>query len=214
VEIGNDNYHAEIVFAQGGVVRIHTLGQDESKVQEVDAQTLTAYVKPEGSEAVAVEFRPEPAAGDAPGKTSQFVGKLPPELRGQGLEFTVPGIRIAGERFRFRFATPEESPDKVVGEAEKTLYLTPGGLYSEADIQANGGQTASQKYRGFKPRHDLKPKPGDKVCPITVTKANPQCTWVVGGKTYEFCCPPCIDEFVQQAKDKPGEIKQPQDYVK
>ena len=46
-----------------------------------------------------------------------------------------------------------------------------------------------------------------------MTKANPKFSWVVGGKTYEFCCPPCVDEFVAQAKAG-GEIGEPEDYVK
>ena len=62
--------------------------------------------------------------------------------------------------------------------------------------------------------HDRKPKAGDKICPITRTKANPNITWVVGGKTYEFCCPPCVDEFVKTAKEHPEEIKEPGSYVK
>jgi multiple sugar transport system substrate-binding protein len=38
------------------------------------------------------------------------------------------------------------------------------------------------------------------ICPISKTKAAPKFSWVVGGKTYQFCCPPCVDEFVQTAK--------------
>jgi YHS domain-containing protein len=49
---------------------------------------------------------------------------------------------------------------------------------------------------------------------VTLTKANPKCAWIVGGKTYEFCCPPCVDEFVKTAKEQPAEIKEPEDYVK
>ena len=74
--------------------------------------------------------------------------------------------------------------------------------------------TASQKFRGIAPSHDLKPKSGDKICPITLTKANPKFTWVVGGKPYEFCCPPCVEEFVKQAKEQPEEIKDPGDFIK
>jgi YHS domain-containing protein len=36
----------------------------------------------------------------------------------------------------------------------------------------------------------------------------------VGGKTYEFCCPPCVEEFVKLAKEQPEEVKEPADYVK
>jgi hypothetical protein len=74
--------------------------------------------------------------------------------------------------------------------------------------------TASQKYRGRMAAHDLNPKAGDKLCPITLTKANDKFTWVVGGKRYEFCCPPCVDEFVRLAKEQPDEVREPQEYVK
>ncbi len=219
VEIGRDNYHAEAVFEKDGVVRVYTLGQDEARVEEVDAQTLTAYAKPDGgTEAAEFALKPAPRRDDAPGKTSQFVGSLPKELWGRRVEVTVPSIRIGGGRFRFGFASPqghaEEMPDKVIDEAERALYLTPGGTYTEADIKANGGQTASQKFKGVMASHDLKPKSGDKLCPITRTKANPKFTWVVGGQVYEFCCPPCVDEFVQTAKEKPDEIEPPETYRK
>ena len=108
----------------------------------------------------------------------------------------------------------EPMPAKVANEEERKLYLTPGGLYTEADIKANGGLTASQKFQGQMASHDLKPRPGDKICPITRTKANPKFKWVVGGKTYEFCCPPCVDEFVKTAKEQPDQVKEPGEYVK
>ena len=46
----------------------------------------------------------------------------------------------------------------------------------------------------------------------TATKANPKFPWIIDGKTYEFCCPPCVQEFVALAKEKPGEIKDPESY--
>src|SRR5690242_2796375 len=57
VAIGANSYHVEAVFEKGRTLRLLTLGADESKVQDVDTQTLTAYAKPlGGSEAVAVEL--------------------------------------------------------------------------------------------------------------------------------------------------------------
>jgi hypothetical protein len=220
VEIGRDNYHAEAVFEKGGTLKLYLLGKDEAKVQEVESQVLTGYARAEGSaEATPFTLRPVPQAGDAAGKTSQFVGKLPQELWGKKVEVTVPSITIAGERFRFGFKSSDEAhdeamPARMADEEERKLYLTPGGKYTAEDIKANGGQTASEKFRGMMASHDLKPRPGDKICPITLTKANPRFTWVVSGKSYEFCCPPCVDEFVQTAKERPEEIKEPQDYVK
>lgn len=108
----------------------------------------------------------------------------------------------------------DDMPAGVDAAEERALYLTPGGLYTEADIKANGSMTASEKYKGKMAKHDMKPKPGDKVCPITMTKANPKFTWIIGGKTYEFCCPPCIDEYVLLAKTSPKEVLDPSEYVK
>src|SRR5262249_57466956 len=99
-------------------------------------------------------------------------------------------------------------------EQEKELYLTPGGKYTEADIEANGRMTASERFKGQLSSHNARTKSGDRLCPISETKANPAFTWIVGGKTYEFCCPPCVDEFVKKAKEQPDEVLEPEAYVK
>lgn len=222
VPIGRDNYHAEAVFEKGGFLRLYILGHDESKVQEIESQPLTAYLKAEGDvEAESIVMRPEPQVGDKMGMTSLYLGHLPKELVGRKLEVTIPNIAIKGERFRISFSSTPESgggdhgmPAKVADDAERKLYLSPGGKYTEADIKANGNVTATQKFKGLKAEHDLKPKVGDKICPITLTKANPKFSWIIGGKTYEFCCPPCVDEFVATAKEKPAEILPPEEYKK
>lgn len=220
VEIGRDNYHAEAVFEKGGDLRLYTLGNDEAKVQEIESQVLTAYAKADGAnDATPFDLKPAPQAGDAEGKTSQFIGKLPADAVGKQVEVTIPIIKIAGERFRVGFSSAsaahdEGMPAKVSNEEERKLYMTAGGKYTEADIRANGNMTASQKFKGAMAAHNLSPQPGEKICPITLTKANPKFTWVVGGKSYEFCCPPCVDEFVKTAKEHPDQIKEPGDYVK
>ncbi len=220
ISLGRDSYHAEAVFEKGGVLRLYTLGKDESRVVDVEKQTLKGFVKSEGdAEAQQFTLTAEPQDGDTEGRTSQFVGELPKGLWGQNLEVTIPNIVISGERFRLGFkSTPQEHdegmPNKALADEEQALYLTPGGLYTEADIKANGNTTAAAKFKGQKASHNVKPEPGDKICPISMTKANPKFSWIVGGKTYEFCCPPCVDEFVRIAKSTPEEIKQPSDYVK
>lgn len=220
VPIGTDSYHAEAVIEKGGTFRLLTLGKDESRIQEVDEQPIKAYVKTVGQpDAVPVELTATPQDGDAPGQTSQFVGELPEELRGQPLEVTIPNIRINGERFRVGFTTQtaahqEEMPANLPAAEEQTLYLTPGGKYTEADIEANGKVTASQKFKGVMSSHDMKPKSGDRICPITLTKASPKFTWVIDGKPYQFCCPPCVDEFVKLAKEQPEDVKIPDTYIK
>lgn len=105
-------------------------------------------------------------------------------------------------------------PSGVSEDEERDIYLLAGGLYTEADIEANGRQTASQKYRGFRSAHDMNPAVGAPLCPVTLTKANSKCTWIIGGERYQFCCPPCIDEFVKLAKESPEQIKSPGEYVK
>ena len=79
---------------------------------------------------------------------------------------------------------------------------------------ANGNTVPTVKYKGVRPTHDDNPKTGQKICPISKTLANPKFTWVVGGKTYEFCCIPCIEEFVDKAKEKPDEVLDPSAYIK
>ena len=218
VAVGSDSYHAEAVFEKGGILRLYTLGQNEAVVLEVEAHPLTGYVKVEGGmESESVILAPKPQSGDKSGMTSQFIGHLPKEMAGKKVEVTIPAIRIGNERFRIAFKSVPDAgehglPSKVADANEEKLYLTPGGKYTEADIKANGGVTASAKFKGVKAEHDLKPKAGDLICPVTLTKANPKFSWVIDGKTYQFCCPHCVDEFVSLAKEKPDEIKPPEFY--
>jgi hypothetical protein len=223
VSLGRDSYHAEAVFEKGGVVRLYMLGQDEARIQEVEPQVLTAYLTTDGAtEADKMTFRPEPQPGDSKGKTSQFVATLPKDLTGKKVQVTVNNITVNGERFRIAFSNAAavpgghggEMPEKRGTAEERTLFLTPGGLYTAADIAATGNTVPTEKYKGIRAQHDDNPKAGEKICPISKTKANPKFTWVIGGKTYEFCCVPCIEELVALAKEKPGEVKDPKEYVK
>lgn len=218
--IGADNYHAEVRFEKDGVVRLHMLGRDETKVQEVELQNMTAHALADGeTQSVSFEIKADPQPDDAAGKTSQFVGQLPKELWGKSVSLTVP-IRIAGDRFRPTFKTPTQTahagmPKGVArrSEEERKLYLTPGGIYTEKDIQANGRATPSEKFADISWPHSDDLKPGDKLCPVTANKADARCVWVVNGQTYEFCCSPCLDKFVGWAKNQPQKIKKPEDYV-
>lgn len=214
----DDHYHVEAFVEKAGFLKLHTFGEDAGRVVEVETQLLTAYVRPEGDgKPVPVDLMPMPQTGDVEGKTSRFAGKLPEALGGNALGITVPGLIIVGKRFRLDFTIandPGGSNPSTRAKEEQKLFLTPGGKYSVEDIQANGNQTAALKYREFQAIHDLRPRPGEKICPVTRTKANPQYLWVIGGKAYEFCCPPCIDEFVRTAKERPEQIKEPEGYVK
>ena len=204
IGIGRDNYHAEVVM-ENDTLKLYMLDKDENDMN-VEPQTLTAYARLKVGPGEQQQLELKPAT------TNSFTGKVHQALAGKSSIVVIPSLTINKERFRVEFEiyTGLDAPS----DEEKTLYLKPGGKYTEADIVANGKMTASQKFRGFKPKHDLKPKVGDKICPITLTKANPVCTWIVGGKTYEFCCPPCVEEFVKLAKEQPNDIKEPEFYIK
>ncbi len=222
VSLGRDSYHVEAVVAADGQIRLFTLGKDETRVIDVQSQTLTGYVKATGAtEAQEIRFEPTPQPGDAADRTSVFVGQLPSALVGQSLSVTIPNMRIDGERFRVGFETnnPAHSestgmPAKVADDAEKELYLKPGGHYTAADIAANGNMTASQKFKGIKSDHNTQPQPGDAICPISGTKANAKFTWTIGGKPYQFCCPPCVDEFLTKAKSSTDPLPEPESFIK
>lgn len=103
---------------------------------------------------------------------------------------------------------------RPMSAADRALFLTPGGLYTAADIKVNGNTSVYQKFPSFVASHDTKVKPGEPVCPISETKPDPKLTWVIGSKTYQFCCPPCVAEFVTKAKQSPASIKSPEAYIK
>ena len=113
VEIGRDNYHAEAVFEKGGLLKLFTLGKDESKIIDVESQVIKAYVKEESaSESVEMDLNPVPRTGDKEGRTSQFIGKLPKELAGKQLAVTIPIILVNGERYRIGFTSAAAKHDE------------------------------------------------------------------------------------------------------
>jgi YHS domain-containing protein len=213
-ELGRDNYHLEAVMKKD-VIEIYTLGKDESKLIVVDKQMIEAYIRGKSIDVEdQVNLMPKPQQGDGEG-TSRFEGKIPIRYLGEEEIILSFNIVIKGERFRARIVIILNNRQTDLSKTdERKLYLTPGGKYTEKDIVMNGGMTASEKFKNFVSQHDFKPKKGDKICPITLTKANPKCTWIIGGKEYWFCCPPCIEEFLRLAKEKPDEIKGPEEYVK
>lgn len=217
LEQGGDHYHVEAVVEKGGILKLYTFGEELDQVQEVESQVLAAEVKREAEgEFTSVELMPMPRPSDSEERTTRFFGKLPEGLRGRPLVVRIASIEINGKRFPLDFtvpASPHGEADHNANDEEK-LYLTASGKFTEADIAANGGQTAATRYKGWKAEHHMKPKRGDRVCPITRIKANREFTWVVSGDTYEFCCPPCIDQFVRRAREEPEEIKAPQEYMK
>ena len=104
VSLGRDSYHVEAIVTQAGELRLYTLGNDESRVVDIELQQLIAYMKAEGSsDSRELELKPQPQPGDAEGRASLFVAKLPDDLIGQSIDVTVPNITIRGERFLLGF---------------------------------------------------------------------------------------------------------------
>jgi hypothetical protein len=221
------NHHVEAVVEQGGRVCLYVLAENELELAPIAAEDLVAQVQPEGvAESARVTLHAKPQPGEPAGKASQFAGQVPPSMAGRPLRIVV-NVPVDGKHYRVRFeprgreAAHEEHAEPTAmpaglgsTEAERDLYLKPHGGYTAADIRANGPLLPSQKFKGIRAEHDMHPKPGDRLCPITNTRANPKFAWIVGGRSYEFCCPPCIDEFVQRAREKPETIRAPEAYVK
>ena len=115
---------------------------------------------------------------------------------------------------RYESQDEEIMPSALPADEQRELYLTSRGKYRDSDIEANGRQTPAERLRGFRPQHDFNPRRGDRLCPVTRTKAHPDCVWIIDGQEYWFCCPPCIDEFVQRAREAPEEIQPAESYVR
>jgi hypothetical protein len=207
------HYHAEGVVDNDGVLTLYTLAEDPGRPEQVEAQLLTARVRPEGAaEERTVELMPLPRLSDDEGKASRFATLLPEGLRQPKLSVSVAEITVAGTRFSLGLTV--DGTGAHAGDDGEELFATPGGKYTEEDVQANGRRTAASKYAGFTTSHELRPRPGEKSCPVSRARASAACTWLVAGKTYEFCCPPCVAEFLHRAKEHPQSVKEPEDYVK
>lgn len=217
VSVGPHDHHdhAEVVFTNGVV--LYTFGEDFSRPLGVPPRALTAFARPDGEgQSTAIPLMPVRQSGDPDGKTSRFLGKLPRDLWGKPLTLTIQDLAIGEERFRVEFPRwAGAGKDEVTAwvEQERALYRATAGKYGNADVQANGTRPASEKFAGLDLDHEQPPRPGDPVCPVTWLKASPRISWVVDGKTYAFCCPPCVDEFLQAAKQRPAEVKDPEHYV-
>src|SRR6185295_9556 len=97
--------------------------------------------------------------------------------------------------------------EKKKSASASDLFKTPGGIYTVADIKVNGTAVPLEKFKGKTWKHEEDLKAGDKLCPITLKKAEAECTWTVQGQRYEFCCPPCINTFVRWAHQEPTKVK-------
>jgi hypothetical protein len=216
VDQSND-YHAEAAIGSDGRLRLYTFGRLVLEPAPIASDYLCASVRLHESDAdYPVMLRAEPPNGDTPGTSSRFAGRVPPDARRGHARLVVWSLPAGGGRFRFEVSVPvlEQNVadfDRVIAE-EAALYATPGGRYVADDIRANGPLVASIKFRGERPEHRHDAKVGGFLCPVSGLRANDRFNWVVGGQRYSFCCPPCIDEFVRAAKERPAELREPNFY--
>jgi len=197
---------------------VYVLSGDLKKAVPLTSDKLVLSIR---TPAFTVDMKPMPLDGEAKGSSSRFTATHNNFGKEQEFEGTV-SADVDGKPYSgdFKEKAEDHKRDKKTSQAppidpkEAAIYLTAGGKYTKEDIAANGNTTPSIRYDGLKISHDAKPNVGDKICPISKTKANDKLIWVVGGQAYKFCCPPCVEEFVELAKEKPDAIKPPGEYVK
>lgn len=213
-------FHGEFTIDRGKQeATIYVFAMDEETPQPIGATQLDLAVK---SPNFTIVLKPAPQEGDPSGKSSRFAGNHAELANIKDFEGAIVAL-IDGKpsegQFKFeagknKLAKHANMPEAISGTpAERELFLVPGGIYTAADIKANGDILPSKKYAGISWPHDDDLKPGDKLCPVTTNKADPRCQWIVNGKTYEFCCTPCLDKFVKWAKKQPEKIKDPEAYI-
>ena len=110
--------------------------------------------------------------------------------------------------------TPPFSGDVTYTPKKVSLSTTPGGIYTAEDIKANKNVTPNEKYKGRNFHDGAKAKVGDFICPHTKEKANPECVWTIQGQSYQFCCTPCIGQFLKLAHNDWTKVKDAKEYVK
>jgi len=221
--------HVELMFEKTGRVRAYVLGKNPAEIVAIPAIELSGEILVDGATgAIPITLLAASQPGEASGMASQFGGPIPAHLLGKMMTISI-NVPIDGHVYRARFHIKTKAPIFAAHTGshetlppmpaatglteERKLFMTPGARYTAADIKANGPLTPSQKYGGAMASHVLSPKRGERICPITKTGANPKFTWIVDGKKYLFCCPPCIVEFVAQANKSRAALKPPEEYV-
>ncbi len=225
--------HIEAQLGKDGTLELFIYGQTERQLYPIATTgpefVMEARAMIPGQLAVPITLKAAPYPNEPAGMSSRFVGQIDPPAWSEQLAVFLT-VALKGKNYLLRWwpknllsVPPDPSvvpaadptmPTAVASGTAKSLFLSPGGLYTAQDIIANGRKTATQKYGTQMSMHNAHPKPGDRVCPITDTVANPKFSWIVGGKKYRFCCPPCIEEFVKKAKEKPKTIRAPETYIK
>jgi hypothetical protein len=213
VEWGGGVYHAEFVIDRDKTqATVYVLDGDATKGVPIKADTVFLHIK---DPTFQVGLKPMPQDGDPKDTSSRFVGTH--EKLGTVQEFAgTISVNMNGKPYTGEFEAKAHGHVKnsPVDSREAKVFLTAGGIYTKADIDKNGNTVPSVKFKGIFWSHDDNLKAGDKVCPVTDNKADPQCSWWVNGQRYEFCCPPCLEKFVKWAKESPEKVKAPEFYVK
>lgn len=215
----DDTYHGELVVDHDAkTVSVYILDDKAKKAPEVDAARFTKVnVSVPAADKLVVELKHDPKKSGADGIA--FIGSN--DFFGKKEKFTAEVTCVVVDDkgknpkpFRDKVDyDPKEVGDKKKSASLREYYLKPGGVYTAADIEANGNMPATEKLVGIVHKEQAALKSGDKICPISKKKAQPECSWVVQGQKYEFCCPPCVDRFVRYAHDEPGKIKDASAYV-
>ncbi|AIE87792.1 hypothetical protein OP10G_4424 [Fimbriimonas ginsengisoli Gsoil 348] len=106
--------------------------------------------------------------------------------------------------------------EKQLAEADakaRELFASPGGAYTQADIELNGKVPPSERFEKVEFLYSMKPYPGQPIDPILKTKTGGAFDWYIGGKKYHFSSVATIEEFVLRAKKDPSSIQSPEHYV-
>lgn len=192
--------HLEAALGPNGSLSLYVMGITERIACPLPVTTLWAKTGTGQTNMgeTKIMLHAAPLPGEPKGQASVFTGELPTEMAGKATALTLSVPLPGGERtVRFDLgpgAAASAAPmhdtaatmvtDSAVTPAQKALFLTPGGAYTQADIRANGGMTPDQKYQGMMASHHLHPQKGTYTCPITMTQANSKFAWMVGGKKY------------------------------
>ena len=215
-EWGAEDYHAEFTVDHSArEATVYILGSDAKTPAPIRADKILLSINKPSFQ---IELAATPQDSDPKGKSSRFVGKHAHFGKDRLFAGTISG-EVDGKPYAGDFKEERHNHDKAAANGnresrEAKVFLTPGGIYTDADIEKNGNTVPSAKFKDIYWSHDDNLKAGDRVCPVTDNKADPQCYWWVNGQKYEFCCPPCLEKFVRWAKETPEKVKTPETYVK
>jgi hypothetical protein len=204
-EWGEEEYHAEFTVDHAAKkATVYILDGTHEKSPTVAPEKITK-VKVEiiGKPEEAVELQYD--ANKSSDKGIAFVGVHDMFAKSAEMKLRISGI-IDGK-------TPPFTGDVTYAPKKVTLATTLGGIYTAKDIEANGNVTPMEKYKGRTFDHGEAPKVGDRICPHTKDKANAECVWIIQGQSYQFCCPPCIGQFLKLAHNEPTKVKDAKEYV-